>query len=149
MKYSITQIKITFLVILLIPLFLTTVENLSNKEVRDSEKRDPLAVYEIWDEFGNLHPEGPFTINEFSSIVDEKVWFGYKKESSPIVISDGLRIEEQLITVVLDHIESNKSENINENDTLNKKFTEFISNLDRKGFIEKTDSLINQSNFKK
>ena len=149
MKHSITQIKIIFLGILLIPLFLTTVENLSNREVQDSEKKDPLATYEIWDEFGNLHPEGPFTINEFSSIVDEKIWFGYKKESSPITISDALRIEEKLITIVLNYIESNKSENINKNDALNKKFTELIYNLDRKGFIEKTDSLINQSNFKK
>ena len=71
MKHSITQIKVIFLIILLIPLFLTTVENLSNIEVLDSEKRDPLATYDIWDEFGNLHPEGPFTINEFYSIVDD------------------------------------------------------------------------------
>ena len=89
------------------------------------------------------------SIVEFSSIVDEKIWFGYKKESSTIAISDALRIEEQLITIVLNYIESNKSENINKNDALNKKFTELIYNLDRKGFIEKTDSLINQSNFKK
>jgi len=148
MKHSITQIKIIFLVILLIPLFLTTVENLSNREVQDSKKRDPLATYDIWDEYGKLHPEGPFTIDEFYSIVDDEIWFGYKKESSPITISDALRIEEELITIVLNYIESNKSENINKNDTLNNNFTELIPNLDRKGFIEKTDSLINQSNFK-
>jgi len=149
MKHSITQIKVLFLVILLIPLFLTTVENLSKREIQDSEKKDPSAVYEIWDQFGNLHPKGPFTINEFSSIVDEKVWFGYKKKSSPIVISDGLRIEEHLITIVLDHIESNKSENINKSDPLNNKFTDLVSSLSQKNFIEKTDALINQSNFKK
>ena len=106
MKHSITQIKVIFLIILLIPLFLTTVENLSNIEVQDSEKRDPLATYDIWDEFGNLHPEGPFTINEFYSIVDDKIWFGYKKESSPTTVSDALRIEEELITIVLNYIES-------------------------------------------
>jgi len=149
MKYSVTQTKLLFLAVLIIPLILITGENLNNLQIPNTEKKDPLAVYEIWDQFGNLHPEGPFTIDEFSSIVDEKVWFGYRKESIPIEILEGLRLEEQLVRIVLDDIKNNKSENIINNNISDKTFTELMINLDREGFIEKTDSLINQSNLKK
>ena len=149
MKYSVTQTKLLFLAVLIIPLILITGENLNNLQIPNTEKKDPLSVYEIWDQFGNLHPEGPFTIDEFSSIVDEKVWFGYRKESIPIEILEGLRLEEQLVRIVLDDIKNNKSENIINNNISNKTFTELMISLDRKGFIEKTDSLINQSNLKK
>ena len=140
MKYSVTQTKLLFLAVLLIPLLLITGENLNNISILNIEKKDPLAVYEIWDQFGDLHPEGPFTISEFSSIVDEKVWFGYTKESSPVEIPDGLILEEQLVGIVLEDIKNNKSD---------KTFTEKIVSLNQKGFIEKTDSFINQSNLKK
>ena len=149
MKYSVTQTKLLFLAVLIIPLILITGENLNNLQIPNTEKKDPLSVYEIWDQFGNLHPEGPFTIDEFSSIVDEKVWFGYRKESIPIEILEGLRLEEQLVRIVLDDIKNNKSENIINNNISYKTFTELMISLDRKGFIEKTDSLINQSNLKK
>ena len=149
MKYAITRSKLFFLAVLLTPLVLITGENLNNISIFNIEKKDPLAVYEIWDQFGDLHQEGPFTISEFSSIVDEKVWFGYRKESSPIEIPDGLILEEQLVRIVLDDIENNKSENIINNNTSDKTFIEKIVSLDQMGFIERTDSLINQSNLKK
>ena len=105
MKNSLIQTKLLFLVFLLIPVVSVTSENIEEIKIPSMGKRDPLAVYEIWDQDGKLHPEGPFTIEEFSSIVDEKIWFGYKKESDSIIIPDGLRIQEDLVRIVFDYIE--------------------------------------------
>ena len=89
MKNSLIQTKLLFLVFLLIPVVSVTSENIEEIKIPSMGKRDPLAVYEIWDQDGKLHPEGPFTIEEFSSIVDEKIWFGYKKESDSIKLLAG------------------------------------------------------------
>ena len=148
MKDSLFQTKILFLTILLIPVLLITTENLKNIKIPEIGKDNPLAVYEIWDQYGKLHPEGPFTIEEFSSIVDEKMWFGYNKESDSIVIPDGLRLKEELVKIVLHYISDNQKENQANSNATSKTFTDLIISFDREGIVEKTDSIINESSLK-
>ena len=148
MKDSLFQTKILFLTILLIPVLLITTENLKNIKIPEIGKDNPLAVYEIWDQNGKLHPEGPFTIEEFSSIVDEKMWFGYNKESDSIVIPDGIRLKEDLVRIVFDYISDNQKENQANSNATSKTFTDLIISLDREGIVEKTDSIINESSLK-
>ncbi len=149
MKNSLIQTKLLFLVFLLIPVVSVTSENIEEIKIPSMGKRDPLAVYEIWDQDGKLHPEGPFTIEEFSSIVDEKIWFGYKKESDSIIIPDGLRIQEDLVRIVFDYIEDENKDREVDISVSDVTFTELITTFDREGILEKTDLIINESNLKK
>jgi len=145
MKDSVNQVKLLLLVVLLLPTLFIISEDIENITFPSIERHDPLAVYDIWDEGGNLHPNGPFTIEDFSSIVDDKVWFGYKRGGDSIVISDGLRLDEASVRIILDYIDNNDTGRQLERDISNIKLSKLVMNLDRKGILEKTESIIDQS----
>ena len=144
MKIGINQIKIGILVVLLLPLIAILITERNSLNIYTFfESKNSLATYEVWDKFGDIHPDGPFTIEEFNQIVDNEIWFGYETTKD---IPKDLRISDKLTIEVLDYIENHENFYNSVQKSNKPLFSDLIQKGNRRETLNNLDSQFRKSN---